>query len=404
MEEQAASMMVTLVGKSAETTVKLAGKSVDVLAKMAAFILSLWQKSSQKGQVKMAKLLKSGVPLTAITMDQENYPKFVELAKQNRVPYHTAYRADNDSYLVTLKSDDLQRVKAAFDFWDVTATMQTGQVQDAINPVIDSKPEAAVDDILQPNEMRMSDFDKMVEQNKDNSDEMRMVHDRFWPLLKRADPKRVSVVSEAEYEAFKKAASQEGILFAPCVKNGEILLAYQVKDTERTGQLIGRELPYKEMVGEAELQRRQVDRERKANTSKIENVDKDEIADFQMDELDAKEAQALKNEVEDNAQESFENEQKDSFDFAARKQEVLKQNDGVDFEEWQKTAKPGEPAPANLNLCLRTDQAVFDQVAKSEKMDKLNEAKAVRDLKTQKIGQIKEKMPKIKGKDIGFEK
>ena len=404
MEGQAATMMITMVGKSAETTVKVAGKSLDVLAKMAAFLMSLWQKSSQKGQVNMAKLLKSGGPLSAITMDKDNYEKFVGISKEQMVPYHAAYRADNDTYLVTLKSDDLQRVKTAFEFWSISATKITDNVHDAINPVIESKPEAAVDDILQPNEMSISDFDRMVEQNKNNSDEMRMVHDRFWPLIKQADPKRVSVVSEAEYEAFKKAAHQEGILFAPCVKNGEILLAYQVKDTERTGQLIGRELPYKEMVGDAELQRRQVERERKANTPKIENVDKDEIADFRMDEQDAKEALALKNEVEVNAHETYVNEQKDSFDFEARKQEVLKQNDGVDFEEWQITAKPGEQPPANLNLCLQTDQAVFDAIAKSEKTDKLNEAKAVRDLKTHKIEQIKEKMPKIKGKDIGFEK
>ena len=83
MEEQAASMMVTMIGKGAETTVKLAGKSVDVLAKMAAFLLSLWQKSSLKGQVTMAKLLKSGGPLSAITMDNENYEKFVTISKDH---------------------------------------------------------------------------------------------------------------------------------------------------------------------------------------------------------------------------------------------------------------------------------------------------------------------------------
>ena len=409
MEEQAATMMISLVGKGAESTVKLAGKSVDVLAKMAAFLLSLWQKSSQKGQVNMAKLLKSGGPLSAITMDNDNYEKFVTISKDHMVPYHATYRADNDTFLVTLKSDDLQRVKTAFDFWSVSAT-KIENVNDVSNPAIDSQPQeaqaaqAAESDILQPNEMRISDFDNMVEKNKDNSDEMRMVHGRFWPMLKQAEPKRVSVVSEAEYEAFKKQASQEGILFAPCVKNGEILLAYQAKDTERTAQLIGRELPYKVMVSEAELQHRQVERERKANTPKIENVDKDEVAEFRMDEQDAKEAQALKNEVEENAHNAYVNEQKDSFDFESRKQEVLKQNDGVDFEEWQKTAKPGEQPPANLNLCLQTDQAVFDEIAKSEKADKLNEAKAVQNLKAQKVKQITEKIPKVKGKDIGLEK
>lgn len=403
MEEQAATMMITMVGKGAETTVKVAGKSIDVLAKMAAFLLSIWQKSSQSGQVNIAKLLKSG-PLSSITMDNYNFQKFVVLSKEQRVPYSAAYREDNNSYLVTLKTDDLQRVKAAFDFWEMAATEQTENVFGTKSPIVDSQPVVTQDVVLQPNEMRVSDFDDMVEKNKDNSDEMRIVHERFWPMLKQAEQKRVSVVSEAEYNALRKAAPQEGILFAPCVKNGEILLAYQAKDTERVGQLIGRELPYKELVGDAELKRRQVDRERKANTPKIENVDKDEIADFRMDELDAKEAQALNSEVEGNAHEAFKNEQKDSFDFEARKQEVLKQNDGVDFEQWQKTAKPGEKPPANLNLCLQTDQAVFIEVAKSEKMDKLNEAKAVQNLKAQKVGQIKEKMPKIKGKDIGFVK
>ena len=319
-------------------------------------------------------------------MNKDNFMKFASLAKEDHVPYHAAYRADNDTYLVTIKSDDLQRAKASFDFWEFKPIEKTEQFNGAENM---DMQQVKKDDVLQPNEMRISDFDNMVKGNKGNSEEMRMVHDRFWPQLKKAASQRVSVVSEAEYETFKKAASQKGISFAPCVKNGEMLLAYQAKDTERVGQLIGRELPYKEMVGDAELQRRQVERERKANTPKIENVDKDEVADFKMDEQDKKEAQASKNEVEGNAHEAFENEQKDSFDFAARKQEVLKQNDGIDFVEWQKTAKPGEQPPANLNLCLQTDQAVFDEIAKSDKMDKLNEASVVRDLKAQKTLHIK---------------
>ncbi len=406
MEQQAATMMVTMIGKGAEITVKLAGKSIDVLVKMAAFIMSLWQKSSQQGQVTMAKLLKSGVPLNAMTFDKDNYLKFVTLAKDQLVPYHAAYRADNDTFLVTMKSDDLQRVKASFEFWEVAESEQTEEVRE--NPVGEQTAtpiiEQNTDDILQPNEMRLSEFDSMVERNKDNSDEMRMVHNKHWPRLKHAEPTRVSIVSQAEYDAFKKQAVQEGILFAPCVKNGDILIAYPARSTERTSQLIGRDLPYKDLVSDEVLHHRQAERERKANTPKIENVNKDDVADFKMDELDAKEAQALKTEVEANAHDAYINENKDSFDFAARKQEVLKQNDGVDFEEWMKTAKPGEQPPANLNLCLQTDQAVFDEIAKSEKEDKLNEAKTVQDLKAQKTVQIKEKMPKVKGKEIGFEK
>ena len=397
MEAQAATMMITLVGKSAETTVRVAAKSAEALLKMVAFLASLWKKSSAKGQVKMAKLLESGAPLSAVAMNSENYKKFAELSKQESFIYHAAYREDIDSYLVTLKTEDLQRVKTAMQFYDMD--MNTVQ-QERTEPAAEAADYAAntpspeqetADPIIAENEMRVTDFDEMVEANAGNSEEMQAVHDRFWPQLKARNNLRVSSVSEQEYTAFKEAVYGKNVAFAPCVQDGVILLAYHAKDAEIVENAVGRELPYKELIPAEEVERRMAEHSKKEN---IEDVNRDDVAMHKMDELDRREAENLKQEVRENAEE---------FDFAARKQEVLKENDAVDYDEWVKTAKEGDAIPDNLTVCLEADQEIFDELEKMKKEDLLNEANVVKGLKAEKINDLSKNMPKVKAKDIGIE-
>ena len=390
IEGQAATMMITLVGKSAETTVKVAAKSAEMLIKMAAFLASLWKKSSAKGQVKMAKLLESGAPLSAVAMNSENYKKFAELAKQESFMYHAAYREDIDSYLVTLKTEDLQRVKTAMQFYDMDMNTVQQEKTEHTSETADFTA-TAEEQVVAENEMKVTDFDEMVAANAGNSEEMQSVHERFWPQLKARNNLRVSYISEREYEAFKKTAYGTDIPFAPCVQGDAILLAYQSKDTATVESAVGRELPYKELITAEEVERRMAERSKMEN---IEDVNRDDVAMHKMDELDKKEAEDLKREVEENAEE---------FDFSARKQEVLKENDAVDYDEWVKTAKEGDEIPDNLTICLKADQEVFDELDKMKKEDLLNEANVVKELKAEKISEMGKKMPKVQTKDIGIE-
>ena len=117
MEEQAAMMMVTMIGKSTETSVRVAAKSTEALVRLAAMLASMWKKSTAKGQVRMARLLESGGELSAIAMNRENFEKFRALAEKQSVMYHAMRREDTDSFLITLRMEDMQRVKTAFDFY-----------------------------------------------------------------------------------------------------------------------------------------------------------------------------------------------------------------------------------------------------------------------------------------------
>lgn len=119
VEAQAATMLISMVGKSATYTVSLAAKSTETLAKIAAFLLSLWKTSSVRGKVRIAKLLESGAQLSAVAMNKENYQRLQAMAKSEGIAYHAVHRQDIDGYLVTLKSEDLQRVKTIFEFYDM---------------------------------------------------------------------------------------------------------------------------------------------------------------------------------------------------------------------------------------------------------------------------------------------
>lgn len=236
MESQAAMMMVSMVGKGAESTVRVAGKSMKELVKLAAFLASLWKKSNAKGQVKMLRLLKDGGELSAIAMNAQNFAAFERAAEDERVMYHAVHREDNDTYLVTLRSEDLSRLKTAMQFWQVE---NMEDMMDMPDTPAQREEETG---------MRIADFDRMVEENKDNSEEMRMVYEKHWPNLKGRERLRVSAVSEETYEAFKDTAKQEHAAFAPVVREGKILLAYEAKHAQLVNEAAGGDVAYWELL------------------------------------------------------------------------------------------------------------------------------------------------------------
>lgn len=247
-----AMMMLQLAGKGFDMSFRLVARTMRELIHMAAFLRSLWVRSSAKGKVNMMRLLKDGGAISAVAMSADDFKNFEQVAKSERIMYHTAHREDNNTYLVTVRSEDLQRMQTALNFWTLDA---------------DAKTVAEVfgdESVIEENEMRLSDFEQMVEANKDNSEEMRLVHDVHFPKLKSYDDLQVSFTSLEEYTAFKEVAVERGILFAPVVNGGEVLLAYRAADMDAVKDIIGRDLENNSLVSDAEIEARTEEKEQKA--------------------------------------------------------------------------------------------------------------------------------------------
>lgn len=112
------SMKIALDGT--EHTIQIVGKTTEQISKTIAFIMALLQKNQDKpsiGKTNLVKMLQSGQPLKAITLKQDDLPRFADLAKQYGVPFTPIKDMDkNTNQLdVLVHENDAESINRVFE-------------------------------------------------------------------------------------------------------------------------------------------------------------------------------------------------------------------------------------------------------------------------------------------------